>query len=192
MTDNAFARFINNATLWRILFACFAAFVMLAPIIAMQFTGEVKWGPEDFIFAAIILAFVGAVMETILRASGQLAYRAAGGIALATIFVTIWANAAVGIIGNEDNPANILFAIPLAAAMIGALVARFRARGLAQAMQVTAVMQVAIFIAALVFWGAFIPVVTAIWTVAWLTSAWLFGKVARADDAAATGQDRQA
>ena len=36
-------------------------------------------------------------------------YRFAWCIGLAGIFILAWANGAIGIIGSEDNPANLLF-----------------------------------------------------------------------------------
>ena len=38
--------------------------------------------------------------------TGNSAYRAAVGVAIAAAFILVWMNLAVGIIGSEDNPAN--------------------------------------------------------------------------------------
>lgn len=63
-----------------------------------------------------------------------------GGAALALLgaFLTIWTNLAVGIVGSNDNPANFLFFGALLVGVAGAIVARFRPRGLGIAMAVTA------------------------------------------------------
>ena len=46
-------------------------------------------------------------------------------------FFLVWVNGAVGIIGNEENQANLLFFGVLAVAVVGSLIARFRAKGMA-------------------------------------------------------------
>jgi hypothetical protein len=41
-------------------------------------------------------------------------------------FILIWMNLAVGIIGSEDNPANLMYGGVLAVAIVGAFMVRFR------------------------------------------------------------------
>jgi hypothetical protein len=53
------------------------------------------------------------------------AYRAAVGVAIAAAFILVWMNLAVGIIGSEDNPANLMYGGVLAIGIIGAVIARF-------------------------------------------------------------------
>ena len=54
-------------------------------------------------------------------------------------FLLTWMNLAVGIIGNEENPANLMFfAIPVVG-MVGALTVRFESRGMAHALVATAI-----------------------------------------------------
>src|SRR3954454_16025342 len=64
-------------------------------------------------------------------------YRGAALLALVGMFLTIWANLAVGIVGSEDNPANIGFFAALLVGIAGSAVARFRAKGMALAMLAT-------------------------------------------------------
>lgn len=88
-----------------------------------------------------------------------------------------WANAAIGIVGNEENDINMWFNLVPLAALFSAIGARFRARGLALAMAATAVAQVAVgFIVQFV--GHFTWVVTIVWAAGWLLSAWLFRRAA--------------
>lgn len=42
-------------------------------------------------------------------------------------------NGAVGIVGSEDNPANLMYGGVLAVGIVGAVIARFRAEGMARA-----------------------------------------------------------
>lgn len=66
-------------------------------------------------------------------------YRIGVGIALMAAFLIVWLNAAAGLIGIEDDdPANLFYVGVLAVGGIGAIIARFRARGLAKSMTATA------------------------------------------------------
>jgi hypothetical protein len=69
-----------------------------------------------------------------MRTTRSWTSRFAAGFAVAAGFLIIWANGAVGMIGNEDNPYNLLFLGAIAVALLGAVVARFRAAGMALAM----------------------------------------------------------
>ncbi len=52
-----------------------------------------------------------------------MAYRFAVGVALAAAFLLVWMNLAVGLIGSEDNPANLMYFGVLAVGFIGAIIA---------------------------------------------------------------------
>lgn len=123
---------------WRWLGWGAAAALLVTPLVAMQFTPEVDWTLGDFLFAGIMFSAVGIVMELAVRASHSIAYRAGAGFALASAFFLIWVNLAVGIIGDEDNPANLMFFGVVLIGIVGAIVARFRPRGMAVAMSVAA------------------------------------------------------
>jgi hypothetical protein len=163
---------------WRIAMWGCAAFLLLLPAIAMRLTGEVDWDGRDFVTIGIMLAAACATCELAARASGNGAYRAASGVAVATAFVTVWANLAVGMIGDEGNPLNLLFGGVLAVALTGAIVARFEPAGMMRAMAATAVTQIA---AGAVGWstdprGSLFSMAFA---APWLLSALLFRKAAR-------------
>jgi hypothetical protein len=61
-------------------------------------------------------------------------------------------NGAVGIIGNEGQPANALYRGVIAVGLIGAVVARFRPRGLSRVLLVTALAQALVPVIALIVW----------------------------------------
>jgi phosphoglycerol transferase MdoB-like AlkP superfamily enzyme len=111
-----------------------AAGLLLVPLIAMQFTREVNWTGSDFLFAGMMIGGAGLLFELAVRRSPSSAYRAAIALALAAAFLIVWANGAVGMIGNQDNPYNLLFVGVIGLAAAGAVVARFRASGMAVAM----------------------------------------------------------
>ena len=77
-----------------------AALILLLPLVAMQFTDEVKWDVADFVFTGALLIGVGVPYELAVRKTGNAAYRAAVGLALAAAFILILVNGAVGVIGT--------------------------------------------------------------------------------------------
>jgi len=108
-------------------------------------------------------------------------------------FLLIWMNAAVGIIGgaNEGLANSLYVGGVLAVGFIGALLARFRPRGMARALFATAFAQALVAAIALAAgWGAGEPVwpwrftiLTGIFVATWLGSAFLFVRAARAQAA---------
>jgi hypothetical protein len=156
----------------------------LLPLVAMQFTAEVNWSGFDFLVWAIMLGSAGGLCELGLRISGSGAYRAGTAVAVMTGFFITWSNLAVGIIGNEDNPLNLIFFAVLLVGLIGTALARFEARGVARALTFTAVAQALTAMVALVADGAYIFVITAVFVAMWLFAAALFRKAA--DDARPT------
>jgi hypothetical protein len=153
-----------------------AAIMLLIPLIAMQFTDEVDWGLSDFIIFGTMLAVVGGVFELATRMSPNQSYRAAVGVALAGAFILIWVNGAVGIIGNEENPANLMYFGVLAIGIVGTLIARFKPSGMVRAMVATAIAQALVAVIALVAGLGYTFLVTGFFVALWLTSATLFKK----------------
>ncbi len=158
---------------WRIIGWGSAALLLLLPWIA-----DAPWTASDFVFAAIMFGGVGLLFELTVRMSRNSAYRAGIGFALAATFVTIWVNAAVGMVGSQDNPLNIMFAGVIAIAFLGAVLARFRPERMARGMTVAAGAQL---LASAV--GAFTDlrggILSAMFAGLWLLSAMLLGKAAR-------------
>jgi hypothetical protein len=171
---------------WRIAAWGTSAGLILLPLLAMLVTDEVNWGLGDFAFAVALVVGVGLTYELAVRTTDNLAYRAAVGIALAASFILVWINLAVGIVGSEDQPANLMYWGVLAVGIVGAIIARFRPRGMARALFATAMAQglvaVIVPIAGLGFTGP----ITVFFAALWLASAWLFRKAAREQTAGAT------
>jgi hypothetical protein len=145
------------------------------------------WEIEDFVIFGAMLAGVGIALVLAGRSGRRGPYRFAVGVALVGAFLLMWINGAVGIIGSENNDANMLYFGVIAAGLLGAIIARGRPRGMSLAMLVAALVQVSIAAVALVAdWGVTGPispwdviVLTAFFTALWLISAWLFRKAAR-------------
>jgi len=84
--------------------------------------------------------------------TGDTAYRAAVGVALAAAFILVWLTAAVGIIG--DGPVNLMYFGVLAIGIIGAFIARLEPHGMARALFATALAQMLVPVIALLIWKA--------------------------------------
>jgi hypothetical protein len=141
----------QNITRRLIVWAVVVALILLIPLVAMQFTSEVNWTLSDFVFAGVLLFGTGLTYE-LARKAGGIAYGAAVGVALAAAFLLVWINGAVGIIGNEDNPANLMYGGVLAVGIIGAMIARFQPQGMARALFATALTQLLVPVIALIVW----------------------------------------
>jgi len=165
----------------RILVRGGAALLLALPAIAMRLGASgVDWSAADFLVFGAMLVVACGLYELATRMSGDLRYRAAAGIAVATGFLTAWANLAVGMIGDEGNRFNLLFAGVLAVAAIGAAFVRLRAPGMARAMLAAGIAQALVVAAAFAIGddprGA---AVSALFVAPWLLSAWLFRATAR-------------
>lgn len=134
----------------------------------------------------------------------KIAFRA--GIALAVLgsLMVLWMNLAVGIIGTPDHPANLMYVAVLAVGIVGALVSRFRARGMVRAMAAMVVAQLLVAAVTLVSGVGYPPtpafsylVLNTILVAFWGVAAWLFYRASDEQDvdgqlpAAATGRDRR-
>jgi hypothetical protein len=118
----------------------FAAILLLLPAVAMQLTSEVDWDTRDFIIMGAVIGMIGLGTEFLVRRSGSWAYRIGAVAAMATAFLTIWVNLAVGMIGDE-NPYNLLFLAVLLVALVGSILANFQPAGMARTMFAAAAVQ---------------------------------------------------
>lgn len=153
-----------------------AAALLLAPLVAMQFTDEVQWTGLDFAVFGAMLLVACALFELAVRLARDKAFLVASGLAVGAGFLTVWANLAVGIVGSEDNPVNQgFFAVP-ALALVAAAAVRFRAPGLAWAMRLVAAAQLALAIWLAAAGHGQVWVFTGVMCAAWLVSAGLFAR----------------
>lgn len=150
--------------------------MLLLPLIAMQFTAEVDWDAMDFIVFGTMLAAAGGGLELASRIAPNKTYLAAAGVALAAAFILVWVNLAVGIIGNEENPANLMYYGVLAVGIFGTIIARCRPNAMARVMVTTAIAQVLVAIIALFAGLGYTFALTGFFVALWLASAWLFNK----------------
>ena len=127
------------------------AFVLMLPLLAMQITDEVVWDLADFVIAGALVFGTGLAYVLLARKAGNVAYRAAVGVALAAALLLVWVNGAVGIIGDSGDPANLMYVGVLAVGIVGAVVARFRPHGMARALFATALAQASVAAIAPIF-----------------------------------------
>ena len=109
---------------WRIAGWGSLAALLALPGIAMTWTAEVAWTAIDFLFAALLLGALGIGIELAFRVARNVWH--AGGIALFALlcFMTLWANRAVGIIGDEGAAVNQGFTLCVLGAGLTAAIAR--------------------------------------------------------------------
>lgn len=163
----------RRAIPWRVLGWGGAGLLLLLPWVA-----DAPWTASDFVVAGAMLGSVGLAFELIVRKSNSLAYRLGAALAVIGALLTVWINGAVGMIGTEGNPYNLLFATVPLVALVGAIVARFKPSGMVLAMASAATVQVVLSLFGL--WtdlrgGVFSMVVAA----PWLLAAALFRSAAR-------------
>jgi hypothetical protein len=162
--------------------ALITASILLLPLVAMQFSDEVTWGGADFVVAGVLLFASGLAFEWVAGKSAHFAYRFAAGLAVGGALLLIWMNLAVGLIGSEDSPANLMYLGVLFVGIIGMIAARFQSRGMARASFAMALAQALVVVTAFiagkaqasatsveVFLGA-----NAVFIALWIGSAWLF------------------
>ncbi|HEV7277754.1 MAG TPA: hypothetical protein VGN80_15850 [Devosiaceae bacterium] len=178
----------DNTRRWRLAAWGGAAALLLLPLAAMQVTDEVAWDLTDFVIIGALLLACALGFELALRRGRSGSYRAGAALAIAGAFLLVWVNAAVGIIGSEDNPANLLFALVLLTGIGGAALARLRPRGVAAALAAAAGVQVVVGAVALLGglgreganWPWAVLGLTAVFAGIWLGAAWLFRRAGQA------------
>lgn len=110
-----------------------------ALLLALPYLTNAPWTASDYVFMGVLFAIAGGAFELIFRKPTGIAYRLGAALAVFTGFLTVWVNAAVGMIG--DGPYNLLFGGVLLVALTGAIAARFQPAGMALAMVAAAVVQ---------------------------------------------------
>jgi hypothetical protein len=86
----------NKVFLW---IALATGGILLIPLIAMQFTGEVNWTLLDFVTMGFLLFGTGSMFVLTARQIDK-KHRVATGIAFAIALLWLWAELAVGVFTN--------------------------------------------------------------------------------------------
>lgn len=146
-----------------------------------------NWTLFDYTVMGGLLTVAATIILLLGRAHRGASYRLAVIVATTGAFLLVWVNGAVGIIGNENNDANLLFFAVLGVAAVGALLARFRPAGMSKTFYATAGAQVGVAVHAFVLglgssdpsWPIDILVATVFFSLFWVAAAALFRKAAR-------------
>jgi hypothetical protein len=184
MRSNVLEKALNLGGLNIIGIMLVAALPLLLPLLAMQITDQVTWTPADFVVAWALLVGTGVAYKLTTRKASNTAYRAAVGLAVVTSLLLVWINLAVGLIGDEENPANLMYGGVLGVGIIGAIIARFRPHGMARALFATAIAQMFVGVIALISGLDFALIRNALilnvfFAALWVGSALLFRRAAR-------------
>jgi hypothetical protein len=138
------------------------------------------WTLGDFVFMFILIFTSASLFELARRkAAGNTAYKWAAGLAFLGLFLLVWVNGAVGIIGDSDI--NMLYALVALTLVLGSIVTRLKSRGMSGVLFVAAALQFAIPVIALILnTPDFSPgilqtlVLNGFWVATFLASALLF------------------
>lgn len=158
-------------------------FVLLIPFIAMQISDEVMWSSADFIVAGTLIFSIGLTFKLISQKINNSFYKAALGLTLFLILAIIWINLAVGFIGSEHNPANLMYLVVLAVVLIGSIIIKFKPIGMSNVLLINALMHSLVTIIA--FFSLIgeqninqieILITNGFFIILWLSAAWLFRK----------------
>ncbi|MEQ9400218.1 MAG: hypothetical protein RJQ04_13735 [Longimicrobiales bacterium] len=124
------------------------ALLLGTALLARFVVGEPPWIDAMAQIGALIVA-VGVAVEVVARSRPAAARRTAWGLSVGSLLLLGWANGAVGILGSEDNRANLVYGLVVLVAVVGAALARLRPAGMARALFATALAQATVGVVAL-------------------------------------------
>jgi Kef-type K+ transport system membrane component KefB len=75
-------------------------FLLLIPLIAMQFTNEVNWNQSDFVVAGLLLLGTGLICELVMRKVKKTNHRIILCAVILAALLLIWIELAVGLFGT--------------------------------------------------------------------------------------------
>jgi len=101
----------------------------MVPLIASQFVEDWHWGVSGFLRVYVLFFATGMVYALVARRMGALSYKAGVGVALVSGFAFGWSNMVQ--VADSGNPANLWYYSVLVVGVVGACMARLKARGLA-------------------------------------------------------------
>jgi hypothetical protein len=87
---------MKNTNIIRIAFITVG--ILLIPLIAMQFTGEVNWNISDFVVMGTMIFVTGLLIDFLRKRMGK--YKIAGIFTVLLLFLWLWAELAVGVFTN--------------------------------------------------------------------------------------------
>jgi hypothetical protein len=122
-------------TMLRVALGALAA--LMVPLVASQVVEGWNWKPRGFVIVYLLFFATGLAYALIARKMGAWSYKAAVGVALVAGFALGWSNMVQ--VADSGHPENLVYYIVLAVGVVGALLARLQARGLALTLSAMAV-----------------------------------------------------
>ena len=109
--------------------ALVALALLMVPLVASQVVEGWNWPARAFVFVYVLFFGTGMAYALIARKMDSWAYKAGVGVALVAGFALGWSNMVH--VADSENPANLVYYSVLAVGVVGALLARLKAQGLA-------------------------------------------------------------
>jgi MFS family permease len=162
--------------------------VMLIPVLGEFFVDDWNWGWQAFVVWGALVFSAALTYQLAVKDKRNKAYRFAMGLAVTTALLLFWSNFVLAV---EASLANFTYFGVIVLGIIGAAIARLRARGMALALAAMAIAQALVPFIALVFWktsvapGAFIGG-NGVVIVLFAISALLFRRAARTNEISPT------
>jgi len=103
--------------------------MLMVPLVASRVVEGWNWNVGGFVFAYVMFFLTGLVYALIARKMGAWSYKAGVGLALVAGFALGWSNMVH--VADSENPANLIYFSVLLVGVVGACIARLKARGLA-------------------------------------------------------------
>ncbi|MBI3476054.1 MAG: hypothetical protein HY010_09995 [Acidobacteria bacterium] len=113
-------------TILRVALGALAA--LMVPLVASRLVQGWNWSAGSFVFVYVLFFATGMVYALIARKMGVWSYKAGVGLALVTGFALGWSTMVQ--VADSEHPENLAYQIVLVVGIIGALLARLKARGL--------------------------------------------------------------
>lgn len=107
-----------------------ALVLLMVPLVASRIVDGWNWSAGSFVFVYFLFFATGMAYALIARKMGVWSYKAAVGLALVAGFALGWSN--IVQIADSGHPENFLYYSVLVVGLVGACLARLRARGLAR------------------------------------------------------------
>jgi hypothetical protein len=114
-------------TMLRVALGALAA--LMVPLVASQVVQGWNWKARGFVIVYVLFFATGMAYALIARKMDAWAYKAGVGVALVAGFALGWSNMVQ--VADSGHPENLVYYSVLAVGVVGALLARLKARGLA-------------------------------------------------------------
>jgi hypothetical protein len=103
--------------------------LLMVPLVASRLVPGWNWNAGGFVIVYFLFFATGMAYALIARRMGAWTYKAAVGVALVAGFALGWSNMVQ--VADSGHPENLAYHSVLAVGLVGACIARLRARGLA-------------------------------------------------------------